>query len=175
MSLIYRKTIAFADKFVPPSLQPLWNHPAGPKTIFFWSPVFKWGLVIAGLGDLKRPADKISISQSAALTATGLIWSRYSLVIIPKNWSLFSVNVFVAATGLYSLSRAVNYQLSLKNQKIEVPQQSWGCSKLRIKFCDVVKSNINFTVIGNAMFSETTMKCQTLKKHWFKCLMKYLF
>lgn len=65
------------------------------------------GLVIAGIGDLTRPADKLSVSQSGALAATGLIWSRYSLVIIPKNWSLFSVNVFVAATSLYQLSRAI--------------------------------------------------------------------
>nr|CAD7205991.1 unnamed protein product [Timema douglasi]CAD7418504.1 unnamed protein product [Timema poppensis] len=67
-------------------------------------------LVIAGLSDLSRPADKLSVPQSAALSATGLVWSRYSMVIIPKNWSLFSVNVFVAATGLYSFGRAVNYK-----------------------------------------------------------------
>uniref|UniRef100_A0A1B6LEM1 Mitochondrial pyruvate carrier n=1 Tax=Graphocephala atropunctata TaxID=36148 RepID=A0A1B6LEM1_9HEMI len=110
MSLLYRRTIQIAEKFVPQQLQPLWNHPAGPKTVFFWAPCFKWGLVIAGIGDLQRPADKLSLSQSSALAATGLIWSRYSLVIIPKNWSLFSVNVFVAATSLYQLFRAVRYQ-----------------------------------------------------------------
>lgn len=114
MSFIYRRVIAHADKYVPPRLVPLWNHPAGPKTIFFWSPVFKWGLVVAGLGDLSRPAEKISKGQSGALAATGLIWSRYSLVIIPKNWGLFSVNLFVAATGLYSLSRALRYEFSDK-------------------------------------------------------------
>ncbi|XP_075214361.1 mitochondrial pyruvate carrier 2-like isoform X2 [Lycorma delicatula] len=68
------------------------------------------GLVIAGLGDIQRPAEKLSVSQSSALAATGVVWSRYSLVIIPKNWSLFSVNVFVAITNFYQLTRAVrNY------------------------------------------------------------------
>lgn len=114
MSLVYRKAIQVADKFVPQKFRPLWNHPAGPKTIFFWAPAFKWGLVVAGIGDLNRPADKLSVSQSGALAATGLIWSRYSLVIIPKNWNLFSVNVFVAITSLYQLARAYNYQQSLK-------------------------------------------------------------
>lgn len=70
------------------------------------------GLVIAGIGDLSRPADKLSVPQCSALAATGLIWSRYSLVIIPKNWSLFSVNVFVAATNLYQLYRAVRLVIS---------------------------------------------------------------
>lgn len=118
MSVIYRNAIAIADKFVPPKLQPLWNHEAGPKTIFFWAPAFKWSLVIAGLGDLARPAEKLSIPQSAALSATGLVWARYSMVIIPKNYSLFSVNVFVALTGLYSLGRGVNYQYNVKGKDI---------------------------------------------------------
>ncbi|KND00662.1 protein 44 [Spizellomyces punctatus DAOM BR117] len=92
-----------------------WNHPAGPKTIHFWAPAMKWGLVIAGLGDLQRPAEKLSVMQTVALAATGVIWSRYSLVITPKNWSLFSVNVFVGATGLYQLYRIYDYRQSLKN------------------------------------------------------------
>ncbi|KAF7271275.1 hypothetical protein GWI33_015829 [Rhynchophorus ferrugineus] len=106
--------IAAADKLVPAKLQPLWQHPAGPKTIFFWAPAFKWGLVIAGLADLQRPVEKISPFQTVALAATGVIWSRYSLVIIPKNYSLFSVNVFVAITQLYQLYRAVDYQMKQK-------------------------------------------------------------
>jgi hypothetical protein len=73
----------------------------------------KWGLVIAGLGDLSRPAEKLSLTQTAALAATGVIWSRYSMVslpslikvISPKNWNLFAVNIFVGGIGLYQLSR----------------------------------------------------------------------
>lgn len=87
-----------------------WNHPAGPKTIFFWSPLAKWCLVIAGLGDLSRPVETLSVSQNFALAATGLIWSRYSVVIIPKNYSLMAVNVFVFGTGMYQLGRIFNYR-----------------------------------------------------------------
>ncbi|RWS30145.1 mitochondrial pyruvate carrier 2-like protein [Leptotrombidium deliense] len=115
MSAIYRGIIGFSDKFVPKALRPIWEHPAGPKTVFFWSPVFKWGLVIAGIGDLTRPAEKLSTAQSGALAATGIIWSRYSLVIIPKNWALFSVNLFVAFTGCYQLARIYRYKASLKS------------------------------------------------------------
>jgi len=42
MALVYRSMIKTVDKFVPPKLQPFWNHPAGPQTIFFWAPVMKW-------------------------------------------------------------------------------------------------------------------------------------
>jgi len=84
--------------------------PTGPKTVFFWAPLMKWCLVAAGLKDLSRPADKLSISQnvgvwssptnqpsttengSAALAATGFIWVRYSLIITPVNYSLAGVS-----------------------------------------------------------------------------------
>ncbi|XP_039294172.1 mitochondrial pyruvate carrier 2-like [Nilaparvata lugens] len=116
---IYRTLIKIADKFVPQTFQPLWNHEAGPKTIFFWAPAFKWGLVIAGIGDIySRPIEKLSIPQSSSLAVTGLIWSRYSMVIIPKNYSLLSVNAFVALINTIQLGRAFMYQNSLqKSQK----------------------------------------------------------
>uniref|UniRef100_A0A4W5LZ05 Mitochondrial pyruvate carrier n=1 Tax=Hucho hucho TaxID=62062 RepID=A0A4W5LZ05_9TELE len=43
----------------------------GPKTVFFWAPVCKWGLVMAGMADMTRPADKLSLSQSGVLMVTG--------------------------------------------------------------------------------------------------------
>lgn len=55
---------------------------------------------------MARPADQLSLAQSGSLAATGLVWSRYSLVIIPKNYGLFSVNVFVAITSSAQLYRA---------------------------------------------------------------------
>jgi hypothetical protein len=93
------------ERKLPNRAQSFLNHPAGPKTIFFWAPSFKWGLVIAGIADVARPAEKLSMLQSSALAATGTIWSRYSLVIIPKNYNLFAVNVFVAITGYFQLYR----------------------------------------------------------------------
>ncbi|XP_067584660.1 mitochondrial pyruvate carrier 2 isoform X1 [Pseudorca crassidens] len=86
----------------------------GPKTIFFWAPIMKWGLVCAGLADMARPAEKLSTAQSAVLMATGFIWSRYSLVIIPKNWSLFAVNFFVGTAGASQLFRIWRYNQGLK-------------------------------------------------------------
>lgn len=39
--------------------------------------MMKWGMVLAGIGDLSRPAEKLSVPQNAALAATGMIWVRY--------------------------------------------------------------------------------------------------
>ncbi|TNN04328.1 mitochondrial pyruvate carrier 2b [Takifugu flavidus] len=113
----YHRILDKVEHMLPAKLRPLYNHPAGPKTVFFWAPVFKWGLVVAGLADMTRPAEKLSLSQSAVLTATGLIWSRYSLVIIPKNWNLFCVNFFVGGAGASQLFRIWRYNQDLKEKE----------------------------------------------------------
>ncbi|PVF93821.1 UPF0041-domain-containing protein [Serendipita vermifera] len=86
------------------------NHPAGPRTVFFWAPLMKWCLVAAGLKDLQRPAEKLSVSQNAALACTGFIWVRYSMVITPINYSLGAVNFFVGMSGLTQLYRIWDYR-----------------------------------------------------------------
>ncbi|KAJ7592674.1 mitochondrial pyruvate carrier [Mycena floridula] len=92
------------------------NHPAGPKTVFFWGPLMKWCLVGAGVKDLARPPEKLSVSQNLALTATGFIWVRWSLVITPVNYSLAAVNFFIGTSGLAQLVRIARYRSSLPAQ-----------------------------------------------------------
>ena len=46
----------------------------------------KWGLVLAGISDFARPAESLSLTQNGALTATGIIWTRWCLIIKPKNY-----------------------------------------------------------------------------------------
>ncbi|GMH82982.1 hypothetical protein TrVE_jg9797 [Triparma verrucosa] len=76
-----------------------------PFTIHFWAPTFKWCITIANIADLARPVEKVSTPQQIAVTATGIIWSRYSFVITPVNYTLFSVNVFMAGSGIAQLKR----------------------------------------------------------------------
>jgi hypothetical protein len=71
--------------------------------------MMKWCLVAAGVKDLGRPAENLSVGQNTALAATGLIWVRYSLVITPVNYSLAAVNFFVGLTGVTQLYRIYAY------------------------------------------------------------------
>ncbi|RMX55680.1 hypothetical protein pdam_00018730 [Pocillopora damicornis] len=115
--VVWGRFLGQIEAVLPRKLVPFWKAPAGPQTIFFWAPAFKWGLVFAGIADLARPADKLSPSQSTALAATGLIWARYSLVIIPKNWLLFSVNIGLGITGINQLCRIAYYRYTLEKSK----------------------------------------------------------
>lgn len=89
------------------------NSETGPKTVHFWAPVMKWALVIAGISDFARPVETLSGTQNAALFATGFIWTRWCLIIKPKNYLLASVNFFLGCTASVQLSRIIMYQKSL--------------------------------------------------------------
>ncbi|RYP26753.1 hypothetical protein DL768_011588 [Monosporascus sp. mg162] len=98
----------------------MWESPVGLKTVHFWAPVMKWALVIAGISDFARPAEKLSLTQNAALTATGLIWTRWCFVIRPKNYLLAAVNFFLAGVGIVQCSRIAAYYRSEKALAAEV-------------------------------------------------------
>jgi hypothetical protein len=70
----------------------------------------KWGLVLAGIADLARPAELLSAEQAITVGATGFIYGRFAMVIRPKNYFYLSVNVFVAITQSIQLFRALNYK-----------------------------------------------------------------
>ena len=50
------------------------------------------------------------------VTATGLIWSRFSTQIIPVNYNLLTVNVFMACTGVYQLGRKLSLDMNKDTQ-----------------------------------------------------------
>lgn len=97
-------------------LSAFWNHPAGPQTIHFWAPTFKWGITFANIADFQRPAEYISYPQQMAVTATGIIWSRFSTQIKPVNYNLLAVNLFMAMTGIYQLQRKIRYDMENKKE-----------------------------------------------------------
>ncbi|KAK4548312.1 hypothetical protein LTR36_010182 [Oleoguttula mirabilis] len=106
----------------PPAVQSgfgkLWNSPVGPKTVHFWAPIMKWGLVLAGAADFARPASSLSLSQNSALVATGLIWTRWCFVIKPRNLFLASVNFLLFCVGTTQVTRILRYQASIKGDSV---------------------------------------------------------
>ncbi|KAJ4416045.1 hypothetical protein N0V82_006968 [Gnomoniopsis sp. IMI 355080] len=96
----------------------MWDSPIGFKTVHFWAPVMKWGIVIAGVSDFARPAEKLSLTQNGALTATGFIWTRWCLIIKPKNMLLAAVNFFLGVVGIIQVGRILVYRSSQKNKTV---------------------------------------------------------
>ena len=80
---------------------------AGPFTVHFWAPFSKWFISGASFLELNRPTDKISLPQYTALTLTGFFFSRYSLLVIPINYTLCSVNIALFVSSAWHLGRKV--------------------------------------------------------------------
>jgi hypothetical protein len=68
---------------------------------------FKWGISIANIADFSKPPQEISYSHQTIVTVSGLIWSRWGTQIIPKNINVVAVNLTMAGTGIYQLSRKI--------------------------------------------------------------------
>ncbi|OEL34628.1 Mitochondrial pyruvate carrier 4 [Dichanthelium oligosanthes] len=81
--------------------QAFWNHPAGPETIHFWAPTFKWCLNVANVADFVKPPEEISYPQQLALGTSGLIWARYSMVITPVNKAIMLTSILYAQRLLF--------------------------------------------------------------------------
>ena len=103
------------------SARSFWNHPAGPKTIFFWAPTMKWGITAANVKDFSRPPELLSVPQQTAVTVTGLIWCKYALDITPVNYNLMAVNMVMAATGSYQLYRRFMYDSEVAARAAKTP------------------------------------------------------
>ena len=41
--------------------------------MFFWAPMWKWTMVIAGIADFARPASQLSRNNAASLVVNGVI------------------------------------------------------------------------------------------------------
>lgn len=74
----------------------------------------QWALVMAGVSDFLRPAEKLSLTQNGALTATGFIWTRWCLIIKPRNILLAAANFFLGFVGIIQVGRILVYQSSQK-------------------------------------------------------------
>ena len=62
-------------------------------------------ITFSNIGDLNKPAEKISPYQQLAIFATGVLWTRYSFVVTPVNYNLAIANTFMGASAAYQIYR----------------------------------------------------------------------
>ena len=87
--------------FLPESVKTFLAHPAGPFTVFFWAPTCKWAITFTNIGEFSKPAETISAKQQIAILTTAAIWCKYALAVIPVNYNMMIVNVFMGMTANY--------------------------------------------------------------------------
>ncbi|KAF0852312.1 mitochondrial UPF0041 domain-containing protein 2 (pyruvate transporter) [Andalucia godoyi] len=91
------------------------NSPTGPKTTHFWGPVANWSFFIAGLADLNKPAEYISIPMTGALCLYSGLFMRFAWMVQPRNYLLLACHIANESVQSYHFVRA------LKAQKFDAP------------------------------------------------------
>ena len=94
----------------PSAFQAWVNSPAGPRTTHFWGPVANWGLVLAGIYDLNKPAEAISVNMSMVLCGYSALFMRFFWMVTPRNYLGLSCHICNEAVQGYQLQRALRYQ-----------------------------------------------------------------
>ncbi|KAL0490314.1 mitochondrial pyruvate carrier 1 [Acrasis kona] len=100
-------------------IKTLWDSPIGIRTTHFWGPAANWGIVLAGLSDINRPKEKISLSMSTAMVLYSALFMRFALRVQPRNLLLFTCHAANETIQLYHWSRAVKYNYF--EDKVETP------------------------------------------------------
>jgi len=90
------------------------KHPwfAKVNNALWAAPAFKWGLAIVplyGIVQGKPAVQDLDLNQSLALAATGLVWSYYGFLVVPRADLLIAVNVALLAVNGYNVARRIRY------------------------------------------------------------------
>lgn len=88
------------------------NGPTGPKTVHFWGPAANWGLVLAAMLDMNKPAEMISGPMTGVLSVYSLLFMRFAWMVTPRNYLLLACHASNEVAQLYQLSRYISYQSS---------------------------------------------------------------
>ncbi|KAJ3584691.1 hypothetical protein NHX12_015186 [Muraenolepis orangiensis] len=59
-----------------------------------------------------------------ALVEARILWSRYSLVIVPRVWNLFAVNFFLGIAGATQMFRIWRYNVALNKELPALQEES---------------------------------------------------
>mmetsp|Transcript_71505 Transcript_71505/g.225822 ORF Transcript_71505/g.225822 Transcript_71505/m.225822 type:complete len:138 (+) Transcript_71505:179-592(+) len=66
------------------------KSPTGPTTTHFWGPIANWGFVLAGINDMKKPAEAISGNMTGVLCVYSCLFMRFAWVVQPRNYLLLA-------------------------------------------------------------------------------------
>jgi len=91
----------------------------------FWGPAANWGIVLAGVLDLKKSPDIISGPMTSALCIYSLLFMRFAWMVRPRNLLLLACHISNECVQGYQLTRKIKYNLFDKNKKKkEVPKST---------------------------------------------------
>eukprot|EP00743_Colponemidia_sp_Colp-15_P004606 GILK01004965.1.p1 GENE.GILK01004965.1~~GILK01004965.1.p1 ORF type:complete len:119 (-),score=11.87 GILK01004965.1:198-506(-) len=90
------------------------KSPTGPMTTHFWGPVANWGIVLAGLVDMKKSPEYISGRMTATLCVYSALFMRFAWMVQPRNYLLLACHACNETVQLTQLGRKIQYERNLE-------------------------------------------------------------
>lgn len=84
----------------------------------FWGPVSNFGIPVAAIIDLKKDPDLISGSMTGSLIVYSMVFMRYSMAVIPKNYLLFGCHAVNEVAQLGQGFRWLKYNYLDKSKAV---------------------------------------------------------
>eukprot|EP01066_Platyproteum_vivax_P012072 Platyproteum_vivax@DN5480_c0_g1_i2.p1 len=91
-------------------------------TTHFWGPVANWGFVIAGLSDMQKSPEIISLNMTSVLCVYSCLFMRFAWMVQPRNLLLFACHFCNEAVQLTQLTRKLVYESQKKGTVPEVTE-----------------------------------------------------
>jgi len=82
----------------------------------FWGPLANWGFVIAGLADMQKSPEIISLPMTTALCCYSGLFMRFAYLVQPRNWLLLTCHISNECVQLTQLFRKIKYESEQKKE-----------------------------------------------------------
>ena len=88
------------------------NGPTGLRTVHAWGPIANWGIVLAAMMDMNKPAELISFNMTGVMIVYSGLFMRFAWMVRPRNYLLLACHATNEAAQLVQMGRYLNWRSS---------------------------------------------------------------
>jgi hypothetical protein len=79
--------------------------PTGLATVHAWGPIANWGIVLAAIADMNKPAEMISFNMTAVMCGYSALFMRFAWMVRPRNYLLLACHATNECAQLTQMGR----------------------------------------------------------------------
>ena len=81
------------------------NGPTGLRTVHAWGPIANWGIVLAAIADMNKPAELISPNMTGVMIVYSGLFMRFAWMVRPRNYLLLACHATNECAQLIQMGR----------------------------------------------------------------------
>ena len=81
------------------------NGPTGLRTVHAWGPIANWGIVLAAIVDMNKPAEQISPNMTGVMIVYSGLFMRFAWMVTPRNYLLLACHATNECAQIVQMGR----------------------------------------------------------------------